>query len=55
MENYPNALPPQAQDQQPGLEGQMMPEPVYIRANYKGSEKLQGKVAQRAVRGYFSG
>ena len=45
MENYPNALPPQAQDQQPGLEGQMMPEPVYIRANYKGSEKLQGKVA----------
>jgi NAD(P)-dependent dehydrogenase (short-subunit alcohol dehydrogenase family) len=45
MENYPASLPPQAQDQQPGLESQMMPEPVYIRANYKGSEKLQGKVA----------
>jgi NAD(P)-dependent dehydrogenase (short-subunit alcohol dehydrogenase family) len=45
MENYPTSLPPQAQDQQPGLESQMMPEPVYIRANYKGSEKLQGKVA----------
>lgn len=45
MENYPTSLPPQAQDQQPGLEDQMTPEPVYIRANYKGSEKLQDKVA----------
>ena len=45
MENYPSALPPQAQTQQPGLEGQMTPEPIYIRANYKGSEKLQNKVA----------
>jgi len=45
MENYPTSLPPQAQDQQPGLEDQMTPEPVYIRTNYKGSEKLQGKVA----------
>jgi NAD(P)-dependent dehydrogenase (short-subunit alcohol dehydrogenase family) len=45
METYPNSLPPQAQDQQPGLESQMTPEPVYIRANYKGSEKLQDKVA----------
>jgi NAD(P)-dependent dehydrogenase (short-subunit alcohol dehydrogenase family) len=45
MENYSNTLPPQAQDQQPGLENQMTPEPIYIRANYKGSDKLQGKVA----------
>jgi NAD(P)-dependent dehydrogenase (short-subunit alcohol dehydrogenase family) len=45
METYPDSLPPQAQDQQPGLESQMTPEPVYIRANYKGSEKLQDKVA----------
>jgi NAD(P)-dependent dehydrogenase (short-subunit alcohol dehydrogenase family) len=45
METYPNSLPPQAQEQQPGLENQMTPEPVYIRANYKGSEKLQDKVA----------
>jgi NAD(P)-dependent dehydrogenase (short-subunit alcohol dehydrogenase family) len=45
MENYPSALPPQAQTRQPGLEGQMTPEPIYIRANYKGSEKLQNKVA----------
>jgi NAD(P)-dependent dehydrogenase (short-subunit alcohol dehydrogenase family) len=45
MENYPNSLPPQAQDQQPGLEQEMSPPPVYIRPNYKGSEKLQDKVA----------
>ncbi|MGI4821530.1 MAG: SDR family oxidoreductase [Janthinobacterium lividum] len=45
MENYPTSLPPQAQDQQPGLESEMSPQPVYIRPNYKGSEKLQDKVA----------
>jgi NAD(P)-dependent dehydrogenase (short-subunit alcohol dehydrogenase family) len=45
MENYPTTLPPQAQDQQPGLEERMIPDPIYIRANYKGSEKLQDKVA----------
>jgi NAD(P)-dependent dehydrogenase (short-subunit alcohol dehydrogenase family) len=45
MENYPTSLPPQAQDQQPGLEQEMSPQPVYIRPNYKGSEKLQDKVA----------
>ncbi|UPL49656.1 SDR family oxidoreductase [Hymenobacter sublimis] len=45
MENKPTTLPPQAQDQQPGIEQEMTPQPEYIRANYKGSEKLQGKVA----------
>lgn len=45
MENKPTSLPPQAQDQQPGLEQEMTPQPEYIRPNYKGSEKLQGKVA----------
>ena len=45
MENYPTSLPPQAQDYQPGLESKMTPEPVYIRPNYKGSEKLQDKAA----------
>jgi NAD(P)-dependent dehydrogenase (short-subunit alcohol dehydrogenase family) len=45
MENYPTSLPPQAQDQQPGIEEEMSPQPVYIRPNYKGSEKLQDKVA----------
>ncbi len=45
METYPTSLPPQAQDQQPGLEKEMSPAPVYIRPNYKGSEKLLDKVA----------
>ncbi|SMB95024.1 short-chain dehydrogenase/reductase SDR [Hymenobacter roseosalivarius DSM 11622] len=45
MENKPTSLPPQAQDQQPGLEQEMTPQPEYIRASYKGSAKLQGKVA----------
>ncbi|MFD2718453.1 SDR family oxidoreductase [Hymenobacter monticola] len=45
MEDKPTALPPQHQDQQPGLETEMTPQPEYIRANYKGSDKLQGKVA----------
>jgi NAD(P)-dependent dehydrogenase (short-subunit alcohol dehydrogenase family) len=45
MENKPTSLPPQAQDQQPGLEEEMTPRPEYIRANYKGSQKLEGKVA----------
>lgn len=45
MENKPTSLPPQAQDQQPGLETEMTPQPEYIRASYKGSEKLQDKVA----------
>ncbi|MBC6612643.1 SDR family oxidoreductase [Hymenobacter sp. BT507] len=45
MDNKPTSLPPQAQDQQPGLETEMTPQPEYIRANYKGSEKLQDKVA----------
>ncbi|MBB4602659.1 NAD(P)-dependent dehydrogenase (short-subunit alcohol dehydrogenase family) [Hymenobacter luteus] len=45
MENKPTTLPPQAQDQQPGIEQEMTPQPEYIRPGYKGSEKLQGKVA----------
>lgn len=45
MENKPTTLPPQKQEQQPGLEQEMTPQPEYIRPNYKGSEKLQGKVA----------
>ncbi|GGE99960.1 SDR family oxidoreductase [Hymenobacter cavernae] len=45
MENKPTSLPPQAQDQQPGLEQEMTPQPEYIRANYKGSDKLKEKVA----------
>jgi NAD(P)-dependent dehydrogenase (short-subunit alcohol dehydrogenase family) len=45
MENKPTSLPPQAQEQQPGIEQEMTPRPEYIRQNYKGSEKLQDKVA----------
>jgi len=45
MESKPTSLPPQAQDQQPGLETEMTPQPEYIRPNYKGSGKLQDKVA----------
>jgi NAD(P)-dependent dehydrogenase (short-subunit alcohol dehydrogenase family) len=45
METKPTSLPPQHQDQQPGLESAMTPAPEYIRANYRGSGKLQDKVA----------
>jgi NAD(P)-dependent dehydrogenase (short-subunit alcohol dehydrogenase family) len=45
METKPTSLPPQQQDQQPGLETEMTPQPEYIRANYRGSGKLQDKVA----------
>ncbi|WP_133271451.1 SDR family oxidoreductase [Hymenobacter radiodurans] len=45
METKPTTLPPQKQNQQPGKEQEMTPQPEYIRPNYKGSEKLQGKAA----------
>jgi len=35
----------QTQDKQPGIEEKMSPEPVVIRENYRGSGKLDGKVA----------
>lgn len=37
--------PPQAQEHQPGRENQMIPEPIVMRPNYRGSGKLQDKVA----------
>ena len=37
--------PPQEQDEQPGRQTQMTPEPITIRDNYRGSGKLDGKVA----------
>src|SRR6187402_2481507 len=40
----PKQFPPQHQSQ-PGEETKMHPQPEYIRDNYKGSEKLKGKVA----------
>ncbi len=45
METHPSTFPPQSQDHQPGLQSEMNPQPEYIRPNYKGSEKLQDKVA----------
>ena len=41
----PTKLPPQHQSEQPGKETEMNPAPEYIRDDYKGSEKLKGKVA----------
>lgn len=40
-----NAFPPQHQNEQPGRESQMHPEPVENSPDYRGSGKLQGKVA----------
>ncbi|MFD1850043.1 SDR family oxidoreductase [Oceanobacillus bengalensis] len=37
--------PAQHQDKQPGIEAKMQPKPEYIRKDYKGSNKLTGKVA----------
>ena len=37
--------PPQEQDQQPGIESQMTPQPKSDDPQYRGSGKLQGKVA----------
>ncbi|NJN88747.1 MAG: glucose 1-dehydrogenase [Leptolyngbyaceae cyanobacterium SL_7_1] len=37
--------PPQEQDRRPGLESEMTPEPQSFAPHYKGSDKLQGKVA----------
>lgn len=36
---------PQHQNEQPGLEYKMDPEPIYIRDNYEGADKLKGKIA----------
>lgn len=38
-------LPPQHQEQRPGREHQMTPEPEYFRSAYRPAGKLQGKVA----------
>lgn len=41
----PKSFPAQHQSIQPGKEDKMHPQPEYIRENYKGSNKLKGKVA----------
>lgn len=40
-----NINPPQHQDDQPGHEHEMRPEPEYIAPDYQGSNKLKGQVA----------
>ncbi|SFG68973.1 SDR family oxidoreductase [Pontibacter chinhatensis] len=45
MANKPTKLPAQEQEQQPGKEHEMTPQPEYIRKGYKGSDKLKGKKA----------
>lgn len=41
----PEKRPPQHQEHQPGIQRAMTPEPQVIRDNYRGSDKLHGKVA----------
>jgi NAD(P)-dependent dehydrogenase (short-subunit alcohol dehydrogenase family) len=45
MSQENNNFPPQHQDHQPGTEKEMHPQPKYMDDNYKGSGKLDGKVA----------
>jgi NAD(P)-dependent dehydrogenase (short-subunit alcohol dehydrogenase family) len=45
MESKPASVPAQGQEEQPGREHQMTPQPEIIREGYKGSDKLKGKVA----------
>ena len=45
FERMDDQTPPQTQDQQPGIESEMTPEPIYDDQNYQGSGKLAGKVA----------
>ncbi len=45
MSSKPTSQPAQTQAQQPGHESQMTPQPEVIRDNYRGSGKLEGKVA----------
>ena len=52
MTDQPTIFPPQHQDAgagHPGLEHQMTPEPEFIRAGYKGADKLKGKAEQISV------
>jgi len=44
-EGMPQQVPAETQEKQPGSEAEMTLQPVVIRENYKGSDKLRGKVA----------
>ena len=45
FEKIDEQVDPQEQSKQPGSEEQMNPEPIYDDKDYKGSGKLEGKVA----------
>lgn len=45
FEEIDEQVDPQEQSKQPGIEKQMDPEPIYDDKDYKGSGKLEGKVA----------
>ncbi|MCP3764332.1 SDR family oxidoreductase [Domibacillus sp. A3M-37] len=45
FERIDEQTPPQTQNQQPGIESEMTPEPIYDDQEYQGSGKLAGKVA----------
>lgn len=45
MGDLPKTFPPQRQERQPGHEQQTAPRPIFIREGYRGSGKLDGKVA----------
>ena len=45
MKPGPDQIPNQTQERNPGVEHKMTPEPEVIRKGYKGSGKLEGKVA----------
>jgi len=45
MEDSKQTFPAQHQEEQPGKESEMNPTPEYIRPSYKGSGRLEGKVA----------
>jgi hypothetical protein len=45
INEFPNKLPEQKQDSQPGIEYIMNPRPIYDCTEYKAANKLQGKTA----------
>lgn len=46
MDSFPKSFPAQHQDSQPGIEMQMMPQPIYIKDGYnKITDRLKDKVA----------
>jgi NAD(P)-dependent dehydrogenase (short-subunit alcohol dehydrogenase family) len=45
LSEYPEKVPGQEQEKQPGSEAEMHPQPVVVPEKYRGSAKLEGKVA----------